>query len=72
MGAVVTSLLFEAGKILIAVYLSRAPITSFYGAAGSLAALMLWVYCSAQIVLFGAAFTEQYARQRRIARGHTH
>lgn len=68
-GAIVTALFFEAGKILIAVYLSNAPITSLYGAAGSLAALMLWVYCSAQIVLFGAAFTEQYARQRHFAQG---
>ncbi len=71
-GAIVTALLFEAGKILIALYLSRAPITSFYGAAGSLAALMLWVYCSAQIVLFGAAFTDQYARQRRLSFHHKH
>ena len=65
MGAAVTSLLFAIGKMLIGIYLATAGLTSAYGAAGSLVVLLLWVYYSAQIFLFGAEFTEVYARSRR-------
>ncbi len=64
-GAAVTSVLFAIGKMLIGIYLASAGLSSAYGAAGSLVVLLLWVYYSAQIFLFGAEFTEVYARSRR-------
>jgi membrane protein len=62
-GASVTALLFSGGKFLIGLYLGRSAVASTYGAAGALAVLLLWVYYSAQILLFGAEFTEVYARR---------
>ncbi|HEX5463475.1 MAG TPA: YihY/virulence factor BrkB family protein [Burkholderiales bacterium] len=62
-GAVVTAVLFTAGKYAIGFYLGTSAITSGYGAAGSLIALLLWVYYSAQIFFLGAEFTHQYALQ---------
>jgi membrane protein len=56
-GAVVTALLFTAGKSLLGIYLGRASLTSAYGAAGSLLVLLLWCYYVAQIVFLGAEFT---------------
>lgn len=56
-GAVLTSLLFSLGKLLIGLYLGRTSLGSSYGAAGSLAVLLVWIYFSAQIFLFGAEFT---------------
>ena len=61
-GAGVTSSLFTAGKYAIGVYLGRTAMTSAYGAAGSFAVLLLWVYYSALISFFGAEFTQVYAR----------
>ncbi|MBI2386009.1 MAG: YihY/virulence factor BrkB family protein [Elusimicrobia bacterium] len=55
-----TSLLFAAGQQAIGLYLGRTAVASTYGAAGSLVALLLWVYYSAQIVLFGAEVTRAY------------
>ncbi len=63
-GAVVTGLLFTIGKFLIGLYLGKASVGSAYGAAGSLVALLVWVYYSAQIMLFGAEFTHVYAKAR--------
>jgi len=60
-GAAVTALLFTIGKFLIGVYLGTSGITSTFGAAGSLVVMMVWVYYSAQIFLFGAEFTWVYA-----------
>jgi membrane protein len=60
-GALVTSALFHIGKIAIGLYLGRATIASTFGAAGSLAVLLVWVYYSAQIVLFGAEITHLFA-----------
>ena len=60
-GAAVTSLLFTIGKVLIGIYIARSVVVSGFGAAGSLAVLLLWVYYSAQIFLFGAEFTWIYA-----------
>jgi membrane protein len=62
-GAGVTSLLFTVGKYAIGVYLGRTAMTSAYGAAGSFAVLLLWVYYSALISFFGAEFTQVYARR---------
>lgn len=60
-GAFVTALLFTIGKFLIGLYLGRSSTATSYGAAGSVAVLLLWVYYSAQIVLFGAELTRVYA-----------
>lgn len=60
-GALGTAGLFIFGKYLIGVYLGNSGIASSYGAAGSLVALLLWVYYSAQIFFLGASFTRQYA-----------
>lgn len=57
-GSVVTALLFVAGKWLIGFYLGRSAIGSAYGAAGSLALMLLWSYYSAAIVMFGAEITQ--------------
>jgi membrane protein len=64
LGAVVTALLFTIGKFLIGLYLGNSAFGSTYGAAGSLAVLLLWVYYSAQILLLGAEFTHVYTRWR--------
>lgn len=60
-GAVFTALLFSLGKYLIGLYLGNSGVASSFGAAGSLIALLLWVYYSALIFFFGAEFTRQYA-----------
>lgn len=60
-GAVVTSLLFTIGKLLIGLYLGKTGTTSAYGAAGSLVIILIWVYYSAQIFFLGAEFTHAYA-----------
>ena len=62
-GAAVTSLLFDVGKLLIGLYLGKSSIASTYGAASSLAIVLAWVYYSAQILYFGAEFTRVYARR---------
>ena len=62
-GAVATAILFQIGKALLALYLATAGVGSTYGAAGSLVAFVVWVYYSAQIFLFGAVFTNVYARE---------
>jgi membrane protein len=60
-GAVITSLLFTAGKFLLGVYFGKAGFEDSYGAAGSLVVLLVWVYYSAQVVFLGAEFTRAYA-----------
>ena len=64
LGAAVTALLFNLGKFLIGLYLGRSSVTEGFGATGSLAVFLLWVYYSAQIFLLGAEFTWVYARRR--------
>lgn len=63
-GAVATALLFSIGRYLISLYLNYSTIGSTYGAAGSLAVLLLWIYYSAQIFFLGAEFTQVYARTK--------
>jgi len=63
LGAAITSFLFNVGKVLIGLYLGHSAVASTYGAAGSLLALLLWFYYSAQIFLFGAELTKAYANQ---------
>jgi len=60
-GAAVTALLFTIGKALIGFYIGYSSLSSTYGAAASLAVILLWVYYSAQILFFGAEFTQVYA-----------
>lgn len=63
LGAVVTSLLFTLGKLLIGLYIGKSGVASGFGAASSVVALLVWVYYSAQIFLIGAEFTWVYARR---------
>jgi membrane protein len=60
-GAVMTAILFDIGKWLLGFYLGSGAAGSAYGAASSLITLLLWVYYSSQILLFGAEFTQVYA-----------
>lgn len=60
-GAGFTAVLFTIGKTLIGLYLGTSSIGSAYGAAGSIVIILIWVYYSAQILLFGAEFTYVYA-----------
>lgn len=60
-GAVLTTVLFMLGKTLIGLYLGHSGVASAYGAAGSLAVLLLWLYYSAQIFLYGAELTRAVA-----------
>src|SRR5262249_26381720 len=62
-GAFITALLFALGNYLICQYLCRAAPAFVYGAAGSLVVVMLWVYYSSQILLFGAEFTKNFANK---------
>jgi membrane protein len=61
-GAVVTALLFTIGKFLIGLYLGQSNVASAYGAAGSIITILLWLYYSSLILLFGAEFTKVFAR----------
>jgi len=62
-GAFVTAILFSIGKTLIGLYLGSSAVSTSFGAAGSLVILLLWIYYSAQILFFGAEFTQVYANQ---------
>lgn len=68
-GALMTSFLFNVGKSLIGWYIGSSAIASSYGAAGGLIVLLLWVYYSVQIFLFGAEFTKVYANTHGSKRG---
>lgn len=63
LGAFVTALLFSLGKMLIGLYLGNSAVASAFGAAGSLVLLLVWIYYSAQILFFGAEFTQVYANK---------
>jgi len=62
-GAFLTSILFNIGKLLIGLYLGNSKIGATYGATGSLVILLVWIYYSAQIFFLGAEFTQVYARR---------
>jgi membrane protein len=63
-GAAVTALLFVLGKYLIGLYLGRSNPGEAFGAAGSLALILVWIYYSSMILLFGAEFTQAWAEKR--------
>jgi membrane protein len=63
LGATITAILFTIGKQLIGLYLGRSDIGNTFGAAGSLALIMIWVYYSSQILFLGAEFTQVYAKK---------
>jgi membrane protein len=60
-GGLLTAALFEIGKLLIGFYIGKQGLESSFGAAASLVIVLIWVYYSAQLVLFGAEFTRAYA-----------
>jgi len=70
LGGFVTALLFNIGKSAIAWYIGTQGFESTYGAAASIVVLLIWVYYSAQIVLFGAELTQAYAAQRVTGERH--
>lgn len=68
-GGFVTASLFVVGKWVIGLYVGASAVGSAYGAAGSLAVMMLWSYYAAAIVLFGAELTHAHVKQRARLRG---
>jgi len=60
-GSIFTTILFTLGKFLFVLYLARSSISSAYGAASSLAIILMWVYYSAQVLFFGAQLTQVYS-----------
>lgn len=69
MGAAFTSLLFTLGKAVIGYYLGHSALVTAYGAAGSLVVFLIWIYYSAQILLFGAELSHVYAKRFGSLRG---
>jgi membrane protein len=65
-GAIVTAAFFTGGKFLIGLYLGKAAVGSAYGTAGSLVVVVVWIYYSAMIFLFGAEFTHVLAQEREM------
>jgi membrane protein len=63
-GAGITALLFTLGTLVLGLYLGKSGVASTFGAAASLAILLVWIYYSAQILFLGAEFTQVYARRR--------
>lgn len=63
-GALLTTVLFVVGKFLIGFYLGNSSLGSVYGAAGSLVILLVWIFFSSMIVLFGAQFTAIYSEEK--------
>lgn len=63
-GAILTAILFSVGKLLIGLYLGHSSVAKSYGVAGSVIALLIWVYYSSIIVLLGAEVTQVVARAR--------
>jgi membrane protein len=71
-GSLVTALLFTLGKFLIGYYLGKSNVASSYGAAASIITILLWIYYSSLILLFGAEFTKAYAESRgSLGSGHS-
>jgi membrane protein len=71
-GAFITALIFAVGKYLFGLYLGRTAVASVFGAAGSLVAIMLWVYFSAMVLFYGAEVSQVYAKWRGSFKGRKH
>jgi membrane protein len=54
---------FSGGKVLIGVYLGNSDVTNVYGAAGSLAVILVWTYYSSMVLLLGAEFTQVWSQR---------
>lgn len=67
--AITASLLFSLGRFVISLYIGSSEVASTYGAAGALVIVLIWVYYSAQIFLFGAEFSKVYAEHHGSRRG---
>ncbi len=68
-GGAVTAILFTVGKVLIGLYIGNSNVTTVYGAAGSLAVILVWTYYSSMILLLGAELTQVWSRHHgRVAR----
>ncbi|MFJ1267612.1 YihY/virulence factor BrkB family protein [Legionella lytica] len=65
-GALITSLMFNLGIILIGLYLNKSPLDSVFGATSSIIVLLLWVHYSAQIFFIGAEITKIYAEKKSV------
>jgi membrane protein len=63
LGALVTAIIWELAKRLLALYIGHSSFASAYGAVGTVLVLMAWVYFSSQVLFLGAEFTEVYARR---------
>ncbi|HEY1836401.1 MAG TPA: YihY/virulence factor BrkB family protein [Rhizomicrobium sp.] len=68
-GGILTAILFDFGKFLIGFYIGRTAIADSFGPAGALVVVLLWVYYSAQLFLFGAEFTKIYSKYHGSSRG---
>jgi membrane protein len=66
LGAAGTALLFGLGKYVIGLFLGNSAIASSFGTAGALVVILIWIYYSAQIFLFGAEFIQVYANWRGV------
>lgn len=66
-GAVLTAALFEIGKLAIGIYIGKQGLESTYGAAASMVVVLIWIYYSAQLILFGAEFTRVYAQRHGLS-----
>jgi len=62
-GSILTAILFGVGRLGLGLYLGRSGVSSAYGAAGSLIVVLLWIYYAAQILFFGAEFTQVFANR---------
>ncbi len=67
LGGLATSILFTAGKVLIGAYIGSSQVSNAYGAAGSLAIILAWVYYASMIVFLGAEFTRAWAQRHHVA-----
>lgn len=70
-GALLTGLLFTLGQVLLGLYLGRGAFSNAYGAAGSFVVVLVWVYYSSQVLLFGAELTQVLARRGGVRVGPT-
>lgn len=64
LGAFIAALLFSLGRLLMGAYLAHSTLASVYGAAGALVVTLVWTWCSAMVLLFGAEFCQAYARRQ--------